>query len=54
MLEIEHPVTGARMRFESPLPPDMEAVLKKWRTYVAARPLEDKGEAFDADAAGIK
>lgn len=51
LLEIEHPVTGKRLRFESPVPADMEAVLKKWRTYVASRPFEDKGEAFDADAA---
>jgi 23S rRNA pseudouridine1911/1915/1917 synthase len=33
MLEIDHPATGKRMRFESPLPPDMEALVAKWRAY---------------------
>ena len=33
MLEITHPATGKRMRFESPLPPDMEALIAKWRAY---------------------
>ncbi len=31
-LEIDHPVTGERMRFESPLPPDMERTLAALRT----------------------
>lgn len=35
VLEIEHPVTGKRMRFESPLPADMTAVIEKWRKYAA-------------------
>jgi 23S rRNA pseudouridine1911/1915/1917 synthase len=28
-----HPTTGAFMRFESPIPEDMEACLDKWRNY---------------------
>lgn len=32
-LTIDHPRTGERMHFESPLPPDMQAVLEKWRAY---------------------
>ena len=28
-----HPTTGAFMRFESPIPEDMEACLEKWRNY---------------------
>ncbi len=28
-----HPITGAFMRFESPIPDDMEACLEKWRSY---------------------
>jgi 23S rRNA pseudouridine1911/1915/1917 synthase len=51
MLEIDHPATGKRMKFESPLPADMEAVLARWRIYTSARPLEDPGEAFDAEEA---
>ena len=35
-LEFDHPATGERMRFESPLPPDMEQVLEKWRKYTHA------------------
>ena len=51
VLEIEHPLTGKRMKFESPLPADMEAVLAKWRTYTNSKPLVDPGEEFDAEAA---
>lgn len=29
-----HPVTGRQMDFDSPIPPDMEALLDKWRNYV--------------------
>ncbi len=36
-LDIDHPRTGVRMHFESPLPPDMDALVKKWRGYTAAR-----------------
>ncbi|HAV55592.1 MAG TPA: RNA pseudouridine synthase, partial [Aequorivita sp.] len=28
-----HPVTGEFMRFESPIPADMEACIEKWRNY---------------------
>lgn len=48
-LEFDHPATGARMRFESPLPADMEAVLAKWRTYTGARPMEEE----DAEDEGL-
>ena len=51
VLEIDHPATGKRMRFESPLPADMQAVLERWRGYTASRPFEDPGEAFDAEEA---
>ncbi|MFZ1695159.1 MAG: RluA family pseudouridine synthase [Flavobacteriales bacterium] len=47
-LDFDHPATGERMRFESPLPADMEAVLAKWRTYTSVKPLgveeEEEGE----------
>lgn len=36
-LSFDHPVTGKRLSFESPIPPDMEAVLAKWRGYTAGR-----------------
>ena len=36
-LSFDHPVTGKRLSFESPLPEDMEAVLAKWRKYVSGR-----------------
>lgn len=32
-----HPRTGKEMFFESPLPNDMEEVIKKWRIYTCAR-----------------
>jgi len=51
-LDIDHPLTGKRMHFESALPPDMASVLEKWRNYVAIKPAdEEKEEPFDADAA---
>ena len=34
-LEIDHPTTGKRMKFEAPQPPDMAALLEKWRKYAA-------------------
>ena len=43
-LTIDHPVTGKRMHFESPVPTDMQAVLERWRTYTGAKPLDDEGE----------
>ena len=36
-LALDHPVTGKRLSFESPLPGDMEAVLDKWRNYTSGR-----------------
>ena len=50
-LDIDHPITGKRMHFESPLPADMQAVLEKWRTYTNATGADDSGEPFDAEAA---
>lgn len=32
-LGFEHPTTGAFLRFEAPMPSDMEACLDKWRKY---------------------
>jgi 23S rRNA pseudouridine1911/1915/1917 synthase len=36
-LSFDHPVSGQRLSFESPLPADMTAVLNKWRKYTAGR-----------------
>lgn len=36
-LAFDHPVTGKRLSFESPVPPDMVAVIEKWRGYIAGR-----------------
>jgi 23S rRNA pseudouridine1911/1915/1917 synthase len=36
-LSFDHPVTGKRLSFESPLPADMEAVIEKWRSYISGR-----------------
>jgi 23S rRNA pseudouridine1911/1915/1917 synthase len=43
-LDFDHPATGERMRFESPLPADMQAVLAKWRTYTSVTPLAEEEE----------
>lgn len=32
-LGFEHPVTGKQLRFQKPLPEDMETCLERWRTY---------------------
>lgn len=32
-LGFEHPLSGAMLRFEAPIPQDMEACLDKWRNY---------------------
>lgn len=48
-LDFDHPATGQRMRFESPLPPDMRAVLEKWRTYTSVKPLEAEEDPADSD-----
>jgi 23S rRNA pseudouridine1911/1915/1917 synthase len=39
-LGFTHPVTGEFMEFEVDLPESMEAVIKKWRTYIEARDLD--------------
>lgn len=44
VLEIDHPVNGKRMRFEQPLPPDMAAVVEKWRKYAASGIGQEGGE----------
>ncbi|MBL0127304.1 MAG: RluA family pseudouridine synthase [Flavobacteriales bacterium] len=50
-LAFDHPITGKRMQFESPLPADMEAVLARWRVYTASKPMEDDpGEELDKEA----
>ena len=35
-LGFQHPVTQQQMDFEAPLPPDMSALLEKWRNYVSS------------------
>ena len=42
-LGFEHPATGKRMFFDSHLPADMEALLGKWRGYVAQRKENSEG-----------
>ncbi len=37
-----HPVTGEEMFFESPIPPDMMAMIEKWRVYSGAKGLFEK------------
>ncbi|HOC48771.1 MAG: RluA family pseudouridine synthase, partial [Bacteroidales bacterium] len=36
-LSFDHPVTGKRLSFESPVPQDMVVVIEKWRNYIAGR-----------------
>jgi 23S rRNA pseudouridine1911/1915/1917 synthase len=31
-----HPATGEALRFEAPMPTDMEEVIQRWRTYTSA------------------
>ena len=51
-LEIDHPATGKRMHFESPLPADMRTVLEKWRHYTAFKPMDDEDDgSLDKEAA---
>jgi 23S rRNA pseudouridine1911/1915/1917 synthase len=40
-LGFKHPVTGREMYFESDPPADMQAVILKWRSYVAGREFEE-------------
>lgn len=39
-LAFDHPYTGKRMSFDSPVPADMQQVIEKWRNYIANRELE--------------
>lgn len=39
-LAFEHPVNGKWMAFDSPIPPDMQQLIEKWRNYIANRELE--------------
>ena len=41
-LAFTHPGTGQWLSFDTALPADLEAVIAKWRTYVAARPLNEE------------
>lgn len=34
-LGFRHPRTGEEMDFSAPLPPDMQALIERWRTYIA-------------------
>ena len=34
-LGFQHPKTGKEMDFDSPIADDMQALIDKWRTYVA-------------------
>ncbi len=36
-LTITHPVSGERLYFDSELPADMKAIIKKWETYTSSR-----------------
>lgn len=36
-LEFEHPRTGKRINFDSPLPEDMRTVIEKWKRYISSR-----------------
>ena len=36
-LAFDHPVTGKRLSFDSPLPEDMKQVIEKWRKYTSGR-----------------
>lgn len=36
-LGFRHPVTGEEMDFSAPLPPDMDALIERWRRYAAGR-----------------
>ncbi len=43
-LSFDHPVSGDRLHFESPVPTDMQAVLARWRTYTGANPMAEEVE----------
>ena len=37
VLGFEHPTSGKHLHFETPIPPDMEACLERWRNFTASR-----------------
>ena len=39
-LGFKHPVTGEEMDFTCPIPPDMTALIDKWRSYISNRDIE--------------
>ena len=39
-LSFDHPFTGKRLSFDSPIPADMQQLIEKWRNYIANRELE--------------
>ena len=39
-LGFKHPVTGQEMDFTCPIPPDMTALIDKWRSYISNRDIE--------------
>jgi 23S rRNA pseudouridine1911/1915/1917 synthase len=39
-LGFRHPVTGEDLCFEAPLPEDMQALIDKWRGYIASRDMD--------------
>lgn len=41
-LAFTQPTTGKRLTFDSILAPDMQALVEKWRGYVATRGLEEE------------
>lgn len=41
-LEFIHPSTGKTMSFDSPLPDDMEQVIRKWKKYMEGRTMNDE------------
>lgn len=40
VLGFEHPVTGKHLRFETPVPEDMTALIEKWRAYSSNMPAD--------------
>jgi 23S rRNA pseudouridine1911/1915/1917 synthase len=42
-LGFRHPETGKDMLFDSELPADMQALLEKWRNYLAGREESETG-----------
>jgi 23S rRNA pseudouridine1911/1915/1917 synthase len=41
-LGFQHPTTGKNIHFDSNLPPDMEALLQKWRAYSTTKAFEEE------------